>query len=53
FVCVHASTAGEKTVTLHQPTKVRDVRGEARMTLAGAAVGLTMKAHETVLLELE
>ena len=52
FACLHAKTAGEKTLHLPQPAKVVDVMTRKVMAPRAATVTLKMAAGETVLLEM-
>jgi hypothetical protein len=52
YACIHAKTAGEKTLRLPREGKVVDVMTGRVLTPRAAAVALEMAAGETVLLEL-
>jgi hypothetical protein len=52
FACLHAKTAGEKTLRLPQPAKVVNVMTGTVLVTRAATVTLKMAAGETLLLEI-
>jgi hypothetical protein len=52
YACLHAQTAGEKTLRLPQPAKVVDVMTGKVLVSRAVAVTLKMSAGETALLEI-
>ena len=53
FVCVHASTGGEKVLELRAPHHPRAIFGSPALRVKGKLVRFTMQANETVLLKLD
>ncbi len=52
FACVHARTAGDKTLHLPRPAKIVDVMANQILSRQAATVTLTMQAGETALLQM-
>lgn len=53
FVCVHASTNGEKVLKFRGPCRPRAIFGNPALQMKGTLLRFPMQANETVLLRLE
>jgi len=53
FVCLHASTGGDKVVELREPRRPRAIFGSPALHVEGTLLRFTMQANETVLLRLD
>jgi hypothetical protein len=53
FVCLHASTGGDKVVELREPRRPQAIFGSPALHVEGTHLRFAMQANETVLLRLD